>query len=120
LFSGIEQDGIVFRVVDQGSYAGIPVEAHTRDYFTVFEVETGQAARAAALPFIFLEMHEQDNARPRIHGRLGGTLAEVDGAAASVAHVSGHDRSIRKRREGKKADIPAVVKVAWCGILAPS
>jgi hypothetical protein len=86
--SWIEQDGVVARIVDQRTKPGIVVKAHSLDDLAVGQVQAREPSCRAFLMAELLGVHEEDDPRPRLHGRLGRAEAAGHGTPAFVAGLS--------------------------------
>lgn len=89
--SGIEQHGIVLRVVDQGLHGLVLVKALADMQLAAGQAEMGEPAGVRLDPLEFVRVHEDHELRPRRHGRDRATPAILPGQVALVTHHTTHD-----------------------------
>ena len=65
----IQQNGVVSGIVDQRANPGVAVKAHSRDYLAIGQVQARESSGCAFLMTKLHWVHEEDDPRPRVHGR---------------------------------------------------
>ena len=85
---GVEQDGVIPRVIDQRAEPVVIVKTDSRDDLAVGKVQAREPARGALLVAVLLRVHEENDPRPRLHRRLRRAETAGQGPPASVAGLA--------------------------------